>query len=135
MSSFLKSICLFKKPWLKLARHLDAPHAHPSSLLPPPFTTAATDSEPTGLEKRAGRLALRCLARGRGESEWRGRTVSRALERRPANVSLSSARYMQGRVEEEEEEEEDEGHKSGGGLEGFFGGRGRKGAKGVWEKE
>lgn len=108
-------------------------HAHPPYLhTSPGLTTAATDSEPTGLEKSAGRLALRCLALGRGEPECRGRTVSRALERRPANVSLSAARDMQG---DEVEEEEEEGDKSGGGLEGFFGGRGRGGAGGVWEKE
>lgn len=112
------------------------PHAPPLPTSPSALTTGATDSEPTGLEKSAGRLALRCLALGRGEPEWRGRTVSRALERRPANVSLSSARDMQGEAEGEGvEEEEVVGDESGGGLEGFFGGRGRAGAEGVWEKE
>lgn len=130
-------------PRLKLSEDFQAPAWSTfSPFLPtsPALTTAATatDREPTGLEKSAGRLALRCLALGRGEPEWRGRTVSKALERRPANVSLSAARDMHGVAEggeEEEEEDEDEEDKSGGGLEGFFGGRGHGGAGGVREKE
>lgn len=67
-----------------------------------------------------GRLALRCLALGTEEAEWRGRTVSRALERRPANVSLSAGRGMLGEevVVVWEGEKKD---RSGGGVEGGFG--------------
>lgn len=106
------------------------PHLYACSSIPSVATTADFDCEPTGLEISAGRLALRCLARGRGEPEWRGRTVSRALERRPAKVSLSAARDMQGEVVARADEEED---RSGGGVEGFFG-QGARG-EGVWEKE
>lgn len=81
------------------------------------------------MENRAGRLALRCLALGREEAEWRGRTVSRALERRPAKVSLSSAWDMQGEVVVWEDEED----RSGGGVEGCFRGTARGG--GARERE
>lgn len=73
------------------------------------------------MENRAGRLALRCLALGREEADWRGRTVSRALERRPANVSFSSAWDMQGGAVMWEDEED----RPRGGVEGCFWGTAR----------
>lgn len=102
------------------------PHLSLSPLwVSPPL--GITFVKPTGVENRAGRLALRCLALGWEEAEWRGRTVSRALERRPAKVSLSAARGTQGEVVEVWED------RSGGGEVCCFGGTVRD--EGAWEKE